>query len=229
MASVAIITARGGSKRIPRKNIKNFLGKPIITYSIEAAIKSELFEEVMVSTDDGEIAEISMQYGAKIPFMRSEKNSNDYAGTAEVLLEVIQKYMDRGNYFDTVCCLYPTAPFITAKKLIESQEVFQTGKYDTLFPVVAFSYPIQRALRIGEKGRLSMFQPENLKKRSQDLEKAYHDAGQFYWLKVNALKAQGSLWTGNSGVVKYSEIEVQDIDHDTDWRIAEMKYQIIHE
>lgn len=229
MANVAIITARGGSKRIPGKNIKSFLGKPIISYSIEAAIQSNLFEEVMVSTDDEEIAEIGMQYGAKIPFMRSEKNSDDYAGTAEVLLEVIQKYIDRGNYFNTVCCLYPTAPFVTAKKLRESYEVFQNGKYDTLFPVVAFSYPIQRALRIGKNGRVSMFQPENLRKRSQDLEPAYHDAGQFYWLKVKALKAQGSLWTGNSGVVKYSEIEVQDIDHDTDWRIAEMKYQIIHE
>lgn len=228
MASIAIITARGGSKRIPRKNIKDFLGKPIIAYSIQAALQSELFDEVMVSTDDKEIAEIGKQYGAKVPFMRSEKNADDYAGTAEVLLEVIRSYEDQGKIFDTGCCLYPTAPFVTAQKLIDSFASFQEGGYDTLFPVVAFSYPIQRALKVDSEGRVKMFHPENLKKRSQDLETAYHDAGQFYWFKINALKAFSSLWTDNSGVVKYSEIEVQDIDHDTDWRIAEMKYQIIH-
>jgi N-acylneuraminate cytidylyltransferase len=225
MASVAIITARGGSKRIPRKNIKDFLGKPIIAYSIEAAIQSELFDEVMVSTDDEEIAEISRQYGAKIPFMRSEKNADDYAGTAEVLLEVIQEYEERGIYFDEACCLYPTAPFVTSQKLKESYKAFHIGQYDTLFPVVAFSYPIQRALRIGKDKKVSMFYPENLRKRSQDFEPAYHDAGQFYWFKPGIIKEYHSLWTENSGALKYFELEVQDIDTIQDWKLAELKYR----
>lgn len=228
MSSVCVITARGGSKRILRKNIKDFLGKPIIAYSIEVALSSGLFDEVMVSTDDQEIAEIALQYGAKVPFMRSEKNSDDYSGTYDVINEVLGEYMKLGREFDYLCCLYPTAPFVSENLLKEGYKLLESKDYNTVFPVCSFSAPIQRALKWdGEK--VSMFQPENKNKRSQDLEPAYHDAGQFYWLNVNLMIVEGQLFTSNSGVLILDEAEVQDIDNPIDWELAELKYKMIND
>ncbi len=181
--TLAIITARGGSKRIPRKNIRDFLGKPVIAYVIDASIKSNLFEEVMVSTDDSEIAEVAQKYGARVPFMRSAENSDDFATTDDVLVEVLEEYKKLGKNFEYACCLYPTAPFVTPQKLQQAFKLLVESQADSVFPVVAFSYPIWRSLRI-ENGRLVMNFPENLNKRSQDLAIAYHDAGQFYFFRV---------------------------------------------
>jgi N-acylneuraminate cytidylyltransferase len=227
MSKIAIITARGGSKRIPRKNIKPFLGKPIIAYSIISALESGLFEEVMVSTDDIEIAEIAKKYGAKVPFQRSAENSDDYAGTAEVLLEVIESYQRQNQTFDYACCIYPTAPFITPQSLKEAFKLLSSGGFDSVFPTVQFSYPIQRALKKNQEGRIEMFQPKNLNKRSQDLEPAYHDAGQFYFLKIDTFTTKKKLWTDNSASIVLSPMEVQDIDNQDDWELAELKYQCI--
>ena len=227
MKKVAIITARGGSKRIPRKNIKSFLGKPIIAYSIETAIASNIFDEVMVSTDDLEIAEVAKEYGATIPFMRSSKNADDYSTTVDVLEEVINRYKNEGKYFDYGCCIYPTAPFIKPTTLELAYQKLIQNNYDTVFPVVAFSAPIQRALKINSEDRMELFYPEYLNYRSQDLEPAFHDAGQFYWFKTDEILKQKKLWTANTGVIKISEMEVQDIDSYTDWELAEMKYKIL--
>lgn len=223
---IAIITARGGSKRIPRKNIKEFCGKPIIAYSIEAAIKSDLFDEVMVSTDDKEIAEIAGSFGAKIPFFRSQENSDDYAMTADVIKEVILEYQKRSQYFEYLCCIYPTAPFITAEKLEKSMKMLFENNVDCVLPVVKYSYPVQRSLKI-ENNRAKMLWPENYLKRSQDLESIYHDTGQFYCMKTNSLLDQMVLFPENTLPLVVPESEVQDIDTEEDWKIAEMKYRIL--
>ena len=225
MRKIAIITARGGSKRIPRKNIKPFLGKPILAYSIEAAVKSGLFDEVMVSTDDEEIAEIGKQYGAKVPFFRSEKTSGDFATTNDVLLEVIEEYEKRGEHFDVGCCIYPTAPFVTAKKLTTAMDMLLASDADTLIPVVAFSYPPQRAMIVKDE-RLVFEYPEYMDSRSQDLVPHYHDVGQFYCFKIEPYKVNKKLMLGNILPFEISELEVQDIDNQTDWEIAEIKYKM---
>jgi N-acylneuraminate cytidylyltransferase len=226
MSNLAIIPARGGSKRIPRKNIKDFLGKPIIAYSIEAALKSNLFEEVMVSTDDEEIAEIAIKYGAKVPFLRSEKNADDHATTVEVLIEVIEKYKAQGRTFENIACLYPSAPFTTSKKLKEAYTILISKKLDAVFPVMPFSFPIQRSLKMDE-GKLEYFYPEFENSRSQDLEKAYHDAGQFYFINTSSLLINKSILSKNTGAILITELEAQDIDNETDWKIAEIKYELI--
>ena len=225
--AVAIITARGGSKRIPRKNIKLFLGQPIIKYSIEAAIKSGCFGEVMVSTDDKEIAEISKKLGATVPFYRSEKTSDDHATTADVIAEVLAEYKKSGKEFDYFCCIYPTAPFITSEKLKEAMRILSEKNADSVFPVAKFSYPIQRGLKI-EDGFIKMFWPENLTTRSQDLEPAYHDAGQFYFMKVKSFLEQKRVFAEKSIPLIADEMEVQDIDNEEDWKVAELKYAITH-
>jgi N-acylneuraminate cytidylyltransferase len=224
--SVAIITARGGSKRIPRKNIRHFLGKPIIAYSIAAALEAGLFAEVMVSTDDEEIADIARSLGAQVPFMRSAENSNDVVGTAEVIREVVLEYRNIGKSYDLLCCIYPTAPFITAAKLLEGMSLLRETGADCVLPIVAFSYPIQRSLRI-EAGRVVMFWPENYARRSQDLVPAYHDSGQFYCMKVTSLLAQMALFAEYTIPIVVPESEVQDIDNEKDWEIAEMKYRVL--
>lgn len=226
MKSVAIITARGGSKRIPRKNIKEFCGKPILAYSIEAALTSGIFDTVMVSTDDEEIAEIAKQYGAEVPFYRSEKTANDYATTNDVLLEVLEEYEKRGEHFDLACCIYPTAPFVTAQKLKTAVEQLNASDADTLIPVVAFSYPPQRAM-IVKDGRLVFEYPRYLDSRSQDLEPHYHDVGQFYVFRTESFQKNRKLMIGNILPMVISEMEVQDIDNQTDWEIAEMKYRLM--
>lgn len=224
--TVAIITARGGSKRIPRKNIKPFLGKPIIAYSIESALNSGLFDEVMVSTDDEEIAEVARQFGAKVPFMRSAKNADDFATTADVIVEVLEEYEKRGQTFEYAICIYPTAPFVSSELLIKGYELLTKGDYDTVFPAMPFSFPIQRAVRLNAKNRIEMLQPQHLRTRSQDLETTYHDCGQFYWLHVERFMNKKEIWTDNSGIVILSEMEAHDIDNLEDWKVAEFKYQL---
>lgn len=226
MKKLAIITARGGSKRIPRKNIKEFCGKPILAYSIEAAVASGLFDKVMVSTDDKEIGEIAKEYGAEVPFYRSEKTSNDYATTNDVLLEVLAEYEKRGETFEVACCIYPTAPFVTPGKLQAAAERLLGSDADTLIPVAAFSYPPQRAMVIKE-GRLVFEAPQYLDSRSQDLEPHYHDVGQFYLFRVKAFLQNKKLMVGNILPLVVSETEVQDIDNETDWEIAQMKYRVM--
>ncbi len=227
MKRLAIITARGGSKRIPRKNIKEFCGKPILAYSIEAAIASGMFDTVMVSTDDEEIAEIAKRYGAQVPFYRSEATSNDYATTNDVILEVLDEYEKRGEKFELACCIYPTAPFITGAKLKDAVAKLEASDADTLIPVVAFSYPPQRALVI-EDDSLVFKYPEYLDSRSQDLQSHYHDVGQFYMFRTERFRVNKKLMVGKILPLVVSELEVQDIDNETDWKIAEMKYGLMN-
>lgn len=225
MNHIAIITARGGSKRIPKKNIKVFCGKPIIAYSIEAALQSGIYDEIMVSTDSEEIAEVAKKYGASVPFLRSEATSNDYAVTADVIREVISEYKKRGQEFDYVTCIYPTAPFITSDKLVQAWDSLIKSDADSLNPVVPFSFPPQRC-QVIENGYLKYKWPENYPKRSQDLEKFYHDAGQFYIYKTDALINKNRLeWIEIP--FELSELEVQDIDNEVDWKLAEMKYKML--
>jgi len=225
MANICIIPARGGSKRIPRKNIKPFLGKPIIAYSIEAALDSNLFDEVMVSTDDEEIAKIAKEYGAKVPFFRSNENSDDFATTFDVIEEVIFAYKEKGMEFDNLCCLYSCAPFVSGKDLQTALNLLVEKKFDTVFPVLSFSFPIQRALRESE-GKINMIHEEHLTTRSQDLEDRFHDAGQFYWCNTEEVLKTRKLLTLNTGGLIISELAAQDIDTEIDWRLAELKYQL---
>ncbi|MBR2616253.1 MAG: pseudaminic acid cytidylyltransferase [Clostridia bacterium] len=224
MKRLAIITARGGSKRIPKKNIKPFLGKPIIAYSIEAALQSGMFSEVMVSTDSEEIAAVAREYGASVPFMRSEKTSNDFATTADVLEEVLSEYEKRGQHFDAFCCLYPTAPFVTAQKLRDAAEIMEKKGAGVVFPIVKFSYPPQRAVAV-RGDQLCFVYPEHMNTRSQDLEPWYHDCGQFYFHKLETFRKYHTAVTPETVPLIVSEEVVQDIDTEADWNIAEQKYK----
>lgn len=226
MANVAIITARGGSKRIPRKNIKDFLGKPIIAYSIETALKSGLFDLVMVSTDDEEIAEVAKKYGAQVPFIRSKQTADDFSTTVDVITEVLNELQSIGKHFENACCIYPTAPFITKQTLQEAFDLLIKNKFDSVFPVCPFSSPIQRALEITDS-KINMVWPENLNKRSQDLSPRYHDAGQFYWMNVQSFLKEKKVFTQNTGSIILNEIQVQDIDTESDWKIAELKHSLL--
>ncbi|MCH7412069.1 pseudaminic acid cytidylyltransferase [Belliella sp. R4-6] len=227
MPNLCIIPARGGSKRIPRKNIKDFLGKPIIAYSILEAIKSSLFDEVMVSTDDKEISEIAIKYGAKVPYLRSSINSNDLATTADVIEEVLSYYAASGQCFEFACCIYPTAPFVRSENLNEGFLKLIQKKADSIFPIVQFEYPIWRGLRKNEKENVSMVWPENINERSQDLELVYHDAGQWYWLDTKSFLNSKQLFSSNSLGLELSPLQVQDIDNLHDWNIAELKYEYL--
>ncbi len=228
MNAIAMITARGGSKRIPRKNIKSFLGKPILVYSIAAALQSGIFEEVMVSTDDKEIAEIAKAAGAKVPFLRSEKTAGDFATTGDVITEVLDEYAKCGRSFEYGCCIYPTAPFVTAAKLSTGMEMLHASDADCVIPVVSFSYPPQRALVI-ENDMLIFRQPEFMDSRSQDLQPWYHDVGQFYCFRSESFRKSGKLMVGKILPMIVPELEVQDIDTLSDWEIAEIKYQKMKE
>jgi N-acylneuraminate cytidylyltransferase len=220
--TIAIITARGGSKRIPRKNIKEFFGQPMIKYAIDAALESKIFDTVMVSTDDEEIAQIAKQYGADVPFMRSEATSNDFATTLDVLLEVVSQYKKNSVEFDSLCCIYPCVPFLTGDTLVKAYNVFIKNNVDALMPVVRFSYPIQRALRINNDGLLEYAHLEYVNTRSQDLEPMYHDVGMFYFYRVNSLSKIRRIKH-----FEMKEYEIQDIDTEEDWHYAETKYRII--
>jgi pseudaminic acid cytidylyltransferase len=228
MTSIAIIPARGGSKRIPRKNIRPFVGRPVIAYAIRTALESRLFREVMVSTEDDEIAAFASEYGAVVPFRRSQQNASDYAGTTGVLLEVLTEYETHGLGFEYGCCIYPTAPFVTADLLWQCWELMIERGFDSVFPVLRYSYPIQRSLKI-EQDRATMLWPEHYGSRSQDLEPSYHDAGQFYWFNVRALREKQRLYTDNSGAVVISELQAHDIDTLEDWSVAEFKFRYLSE
>lgn len=223
MKSIAIITARGGSKRIPRKNVKPFMGRPMVAYAIAAALESRLFEEVMVSTDDAEIAEIAKAHGATVPFLRSAATANDFAATADVLNEVIAEYAKRGVAFDEFCCIYPCVPFLTGELLREAHEVFAASAADSLMPVVKYSFPIQRAVRRNAEGFLEYREPENELKRSQDLEPMYHDVGMFYFHQTASFGRNGRV-----AMFEMPEERVQDIDTMDDWKMAELKYKMLN-
>lgn len=225
MRNLCIIPARGGSKRIPRKNVKPFLGKPILAYSIEAALATGLFDEVMVSTDDEEIAEVARLYGAKVPFMRSAETANDFATTDDVLREVVNKYKELGQLFDNFCCIYATAPMISTDDVKAAFDKLINSNFTEVYPVVQFSYPIWRCLDMTEDGTISFHWPEYTNSRSQDLPKEYHDTGTFYWYKIAAWE-KGDFKVG--GIV-VDETTIQDIDTPTDWELAELKYKFLHE
>lgn len=198
----------------------------MIAYAIETALKSALFDLVMVSTDDEEIAEIAKEYGASVPFLRSAQNSNDFAGTFEVIEEVIQRYSNDGINFEEVCCIYPCTPLLQIKHLSEAYFTLNKGAYSSVYPVVPYSPPIQRALSIvGE--RLKYLDSAHRFTRSQDLEKSYFDPGQFYWMKTSDVMQQKGIFTDNTGYLVLDELFVQDIDNETDWKLAELKYKLL--
>ena len=223
--TIAIITARGGSKRIPKKNIKEFCGKPIIAYSIEAARRAAVFDEIMVSTDDSEIADMAQKYGAKVPFLRSRKNADDHATTVDVLIEVLEEYEKIGVEFRTLCCIYPTAPFITAERLRKAMEMLNDTDADSVMPVTAFSFPPMRGMYV-KGGILTYCWPEYMNRRSQDIETMYHDCGQFYCIKAESFLHNRKMVTEHTKAIIVPEHEVQDIDTMEDWVIAEMKYRL---
>lgn len=226
---IAIITARGGSKRIPRKNIKEFCGKPIIEYPIEAALNSNIFDEVMVSTDDSEIAQIAVNAGAKVPFYRSAETSSDFATTRDVLMEVLSEYEKLGKKYDYMVCIYPTNPFITEEILKEAIAILEKEQCEEVVPVVKFSFPPQRAYILDTSKNLKYKWEEYKNTRSQDLEPFYHDAGQFYCYNVQQYLMDNGNIEGKVCPIILSEYEVQDIDNRDDWKIAEMKYRFLAE
>lgn len=223
MKKLAIIPARAGSKRIPGKNIRDFCGKPIIAYSIEAAKETGLFDRVMVSTDSKEIAEIAIKHGAEIPFLRSEKTSNDFSGIDAVILEVLEEYKRSGIEFGAFCCIMATAPLLRSERITEAYNLMINENFDSVIPVVKFSYPIQRCLQIA-KNKVSMVDPTNFSARSQDLPQYYHDSAQFYWKLTNRFLEKQRFLADNSGAIVLSELEAQDIDSEEDWKLAELKY-----
>lgn len=222
---LCIIPARGGSKRIPRKNIRPFRGRPMLAWPVEAAKASGLFGAVMVSTDDAEIAELARSLGADVPFLRSAETAGDHATTADVLREVIERYAAEGHAFDLACNLYPTAPFTTPADLRAGLSTLQAGGFDAVLPVAAFSYPILRSLGRDRDGRVRLNFPEHRNTRSQDLAPAYHDAGQWCWFRVDAFMTSGALLGDNTGSVVLAPDRVQDIDTEADWAMAELKHE----
>lgn len=222
MSRICIIPARGGSKRIPRKNIKLFLGKPIIAYSIEAALESGLFERVIVSTEDKEIGNIAEAYGAEVPFYRSEANANDFATTMDVLQEV---HREVGGDFEVANCLYPTAPFVTTSLLREALALLLKTDVDAVFPVLKYGHPIQRAFSLNSDGLIRMREPDMLAVRTQDLLPYYHDCGMFYAYRPARVLPQNKIWTDNVAAIEVAENSAHDIDTLADWKIAELKYK----
>ncbi|GGK09176.1 pseudaminic acid cytidylyltransferase [Pseudomonas matsuisoli] len=223
-----MIPARGGSKRIPRKNIKPFCGRPMIAWSIEAALASGCFDVVVVSTDDPEIAKVAKAHGATVPFMRPPQLSDDYTGTIPVVAHATQWMVDCGRRPDYVCCVYATAPFVSADTIQKGLKVLEEEGVDYAFSVTSYAFPIQRAIRLSQQGRVEMFQPEHFNTRSQDLEEAYHDAGQFYWGRASAWLASAALFGANSAPVVLPRHLVQDIDTAEDWLRAEWMFKALH-
>ena len=220
---LAVIPARGGSKRIPRKNIKPFCGKPMIAWSIEAALQSGCFDHVVVSTDDAEIAEVARQCGAQVPFMRPTSLSDDHTGTIPVIRHAIEWFIERGKVSDQVCCIYATAPFVSAADIRRGLDILTGAGSDYAFAVTKYPFPIQRAIRITNHGRVGMFNPEHFNTRSQDLEEAFHDAGQFYWGRATAWQKNTAIFGPTSSPVLLPRHRVQDIDTEEDWLDAELK------
>lgn len=224
---LAVIPARGGSKRIPRKNIKEFGGKPMIAWSIEAAKSSGCFDSIIVSTDDPEIAEIANKYGAETPFIRPKELSDDYTGTIPVIAHAVREQIRSGKKIETACCIYATAPFLTTTDLQQGHKLLIKNNCDYAFSVTKYSFPIQRAVKIGSDGRVKMFYPEHFNTRSQDLEEAYHDAGQFYWGTINAWLEEKPFFSANSFPVILPNHRVQDIDTLEDWKRAEQMFSCL--
>lgn len=219
--NVAIIPARGGSKRISRKNVKDFCGKPMIAWSIEAALASKCFDQTIVSTDDAEIADVARKWGATVPFMRPTKLSDDYTGTLPVMRHAVEWLSEHGTPVDYACCLYATAPFVSPDDLQKGWELTQQIKCSYAFSVTSYAFPIQRAIRITQNQRVEMFSPEHFNTRSQDLEEAWHDAGQFYWGTAQAWMGEQPIFDKDSVPVKLPRHRVQDIDTPEDWTLAE--------
>lgn len=226
MKKLAVIPARGGSKRLPGKNIRDFAGKPMLAWSVEAALESGLFDTVMVSTDSEEIAEVARAAGASVPFLRSAATADDHAIIIDVMAEVVDRYEADGQRFDRLCCILATAPLLQPSTLRHAEDLMGREDFDTVFPVVAFHYPIQRALRRDDEGRTAMFQPEHYASRSQDLEPAFHDAALFYWMTREVCVAKQSVFAGRAGSFVIDAMEAQDIDTLGDWRMAELKMQL---
>lgn len=226
---IAIIPARGGSKRIPGKNIKLFYDKPIISWSIKAAINSGVFDKVIVSTDDKKIAEIAIESGAEVPFTRPAEISDDFTGTNEVIKHAIQHFNNKGENIDYVCCIYATAPFIQSNDIKAGFDKFIENNAEYVFTVTSFPFPIQRAVRINTSGLVEPIWPENEKLRSQDLEEAFHDAGQFYWGSADSFLLDKNIFSSKSFPVLLPRYFVQDIDTLEDWKRAEMMFKVLLE
>lgn len=222
---IAVIPARGGSKRIPRKNIKFFCGKPMIAWSIEAAKKSECFDRVIVSTDDDEIADIALASGAEVPFLRPKELSDDFTGTAPVISHAIDWMSREFEPIHKACCIYATAPFIQSGDLQAGLSLLENSNANFAFAVTSYAFPIQRAIRINAEDRVEMFQPEYFSTRSQDLEEAFHDAGQFYWGKASAWQSGEPIFSGNATPILIPRYRVQDIDTPEDWQRAEWLFK----
>jgi len=225
--NICVIPARGGSKRIPKKNIKEFNGKPIVAYSIEAAIRSNCFDKVIVSTDDAEIADISITYGAEIPFLRPKDLSDDYTTTIPVIKHAIEWFENINKPILDVCCLYATAPFVKPEFLKDAYVKLKESESKYCFSVTNFVFPIQRAIKIFKNNRVGMFYPENFNTRSQDLEESFHDAGQFYWGKAEAFKDEVPLFSNEAVAFILPRYLVQDIDSTDDWIRAELMHKAL--
>ena len=226
--SIAIIPARGGSKRIPKKNIKDFFGKPLIAYSIQTALASKLFDKVIVTTDDEKIAAIAKEYGAEVPFIRPKELSDDFSGTQEVIDHAVEWLEDHGEHYDFVCTIYATAPLLKTQYLVEGYNTLKASSAINAFSATSMPFPIQRTFKVTENGRCKMFTPEHYMTRSQDLEEAYQDAGQFYWAKT-AKESQEVMFGKNSIPVILPRHLVQDIDTLEDWTRAEVMYKVLKE
>ena len=227
--NICIIPARGGSKRIPKKNIRDFNGKPVIAYSIEAAIESNLFDRVIVSTDDPNIANIAKEYGAEVPFIRPNNLSGDYIGTDDVVSHAVQWVNNNDSKVEYVCCIYATAPFILKKYLLKGYQLLRKSDAIFSFSVTSFSFPIQRAIKINKTGIITPIFEEDILKRSQDVDEAYHDAGQFYWGRADAFSTSGSLYSGIALPVMLPRYLVQDLDTEEDWERAELMYKVLEQ
>jgi len=226
--AIAIIPARGGSKRIPRKNIKEFLGKPLIAYSIQTAIESKLFDKIIVTTDDEEIADVAKRYGAEVPFIRPKELADDFTGTSDVINHALKWLKEHGEEYDYICTIYATAPLLQSKYLIEGYKKLQNSDAVNAFSATSMPFPIQRTFKITANERCEMFWPENYNARSQDLEEAYQDAGQFYWTKAG--KSSNEIMFGKDSIpIVLPRHFVQDIDTSEDWQRAEIMYSIIKE
>jgi pseudaminic acid cytidylyltransferase len=225
---LAVIPARGGSKRIPRKNIKSFCGKPMIAWSVEAALQSGCFDHVIVSTDDAEIAEVARQWGAQVPFMRPTTLADDHTGTIPVMRHAIEWFSERRQVSDQICCIYATAPFISAVDIRRGLDILIDSGSDYAFTVTKYPFPIQRAIRIIEQGRVAMFNPEKFNTRSQDLEEVYHDAGQFYWGRASAWLTGKVIFGPHAAAIQLPRYRVQDIDTAEDWQMAEYLFQAVN-
>lgn len=224
---LAIIPARGGSKRIPRKNVKSFLGKPMLVWSIEAARKSKMFDKIVVNTDDSEIAEIADKFGAEVPFIRPENLSDDYTGINEVMKHTVEWYCDKGIHLDQICCILATAPFLQSEDIRRGAELLMQSDADFAFSVTSFAFPIQRAIKLSVNNQIEMFYPEYYTTRSQDLPEAFHDAGQFYWGTRAAWLSGLPIFGSVSVPVILPRFRVQDIDTFEDWERAETLMRVL--